>query len=297
MQRVRFIVNPNSGSGRNPKKIARWIEKIFRTTGQEIEIVYTIGPGDATRLAKETVERHFDLAVAVGGDGTINEVARGLMHTQTALGVVPAGSGNGFARNFSVPLNLREAIKLLIVPRVVTIDAGQINRHFFFNVAGTGMDAIISQNFEELGVRGPLPYFYVGAKSYLRRNLKPVKIISDNREMTFTPLMVSVANAPQYGNGAVVAPNAKPDDGFLDVCILEDMPAWKAAVKMYNLFNGTIQKIKGFHTFQVKELTIIRNSPGAIHTDGNPFEEEAVLKIQVIPAALKVAVGKAGVKK
>lgn len=291
MQKTRFVVNPISGINRNPERIVRWIEEIFRSANSKFDVVYTRSPGDGTRIAREAVETGFEVVVAVGGDGTINEVGRGLVHTQTAMGVIPAGSGNGFARNFNIPLDQRKAIQALLEPRFRSIDAGKINYHLFFNVAGAGLDAIISQNFEQFGMRGPLPYFLVGTRAYLNYKPTPVKITLKDKELEFTPLVLTIANAPQYGNGAIIAPAAKPDDGLLDVCILDPLPLWKAAPNLYRLFNGTIDQMEGFHTFQTDSLVIKRTEPGAIHTDGNPFPESDTLRVKVLPGALKLALG------
>jgi YegS/Rv2252/BmrU family lipid kinase len=292
MKKIKFIVNPISGINRNPQKIVQWINEVFSPSEDEIDIVYTSQPGDGTRLGEQAKVEGCTLVVAVGGDGTINEISSGLVNSSIPLGVIPAGSGNGFARNFLIPLNQLQAIKLLLNPRIISIDVGKINQHYFFNVAGIGLDALISLNFEKLGKRGPLPYFYVGIKSYLERKVVPIKVKFDNKNLEFFPLVISIANAPQYGNGAIIAPKAIADDGYLDLCILDDMPFWKAVLQMYRLFNGTIDKTKVFHSFQVKDLTLIRTHPGVIHTDGNPINEGSHLEIKVIPKALKLAVSK-----
>ena len=288
--KIRFVVNPISGINRNPQRLVRWIEEIFSASGEEYSIVYTRGPGDATRLAREAVEEGWEVVVAVGGDGTINELGRGLVHSDVALGVVPAGSGNGFARNFGIPLDQREAIRALLQLRTISIDAGKMNEHHFFNVAGIGLDAVISHNFEQFGVRGPLPYFVVGTKAFLTYKPEEVQIRIENKTQHYTPLLLSIANAPQYGNGAIIAPQARPDDGMLDVCILEPLPLWKAASHLHHLFNGTIQALEEYHTFRAKSLIIERPSAGPIHTDGNPHMDGKILRIETLPGALKVAV-------
>jgi YegS/Rv2252/BmrU family lipid kinase len=292
MKKIKFIVNPISGINRNPKKIVQWINEVFSSTKDDIDIVYTSQPGDGTRLGEQAIADGCTMVVAVGGDGTINEISTGLINSSIPLGVIPAGSGNGFARNFLIPLNQLQAIKLLLNPRIISIDVGKINQHYFFNVAGIGLDAQISMNFEKLGKRGPLPYFYVGLKSFLEREIIPITVKFDDKKFEFFPLVISIANAPQYGNGAIIAPKAIADDGYLDLCILDDMPFWKAVLQMYRLFNGTIDKTKVFHSFQVKDLTLIRTNPGVIHTDGNPINEGNILEIKVIPKALKLVVSK-----
>jgi diacylglycerol kinase (ATP) len=291
-ENIRFIINPISGINRNPRKIVNWIKSAFKTTRIQFEIAYTECAGDGTRLAAESIEKQFDMVVAVGGDGTINEVGRALINSEVTLGVVPAGSGNGFARNFKIPLDQNAALRMLLDPEIRSIDVGKINDHHFFNVAGLGLDAEISRNFEEFGVRGPLPYFLVGTRSFMLYQPVPVKLIFDDQQLEFQPLLISIANAPEYGNGAIIAPDALPNDGILNVVILEKMPLWKAVPNLYRLFNGTIGQIEGFHSYQIKEMIIERPSPGPIHTDGNPHMEGTELKIEVIPKALKIVVGK-----
>ncbi|OGB66926.1 MAG: hypothetical protein A2Y94_02490, partial [Caldithrix sp. RBG_13_44_9] len=214
-----------------------------------------------------------------------------LCGSETALAVIPAGSGNGFARNFKIPLNQYQAIRLLLSPRIVLVDSGKINDHHFFNVAGFGLDANICQHFEEFGFRGPLPYFLVGTRAFLAFHPDPVQIHLDDKALEFSPLVVSIANAPEYGNGAVIAPSALPDDGYLDVTILDHLPLWKAVPNLYRLFNGTIDHMPGFHSFRVKKVEIERLSSGAIHTDGNPHQEKSQLKVEVIPDSLRVVAG------
>lgn len=291
IKKIRFIVNPISGINRNPQKIVGWIESSFKSTDIRIDIVYTKSPGDGTGLAKESIKKNFDLVVVVGGDGTMNEVGRALFKSDVAMGVIPAGSGNGFARNFKIPLDQELAIKMLLSPRIIKIDVGKINDHHFFNVAGLGLDAEISCNFEEFGIRGPLPYFLIGTKSFMLYQPSPIKLKFDDREIEISPLLVSIANAPEYGNGAIIAPGAKPTDGILNVTILEKMPLWKAVPNLYRLFNGTINQIEGYHCYQFKDMIIERLTPGPIHTDGNPHMEGTKLKIEVIPSALKIVVG------
>jgi len=291
-ENLRFIINPISGINRNPKKIVRWIRSTFKSARINFEIVFTECAGDGTRLAGEAIEKGFDMVVAVGGDGTINEAGRALINSNVILGVVPAGSGNGFARNFKIPLDQNAALRLLLAPEIRSIDVGKINDHHFFNVAGLGLDAEISRNFEEFGVRGPLPYFLVGTRSFMLYQPMPVQLFFEDQQLEFQPLLISIANAPEYGNGAIIAPDALPNDGILNVIVLEKMPLWKAVPNLYRLFNGTISQIEGFHSYRIKNMIIERLSPGPIHTDGNPHMEGKELKIEVIPETLKIVVGK-----
>ncbi len=288
--KVRFIINPISGINRNPKKIVKWIHEIFQPSGAKYDIVYTEKPGDGTKLAEESVKEGFNLIGVAGGDGTINEVGRGLCRSEVALGVIPSGSGNGFARNLKIPLNQFVAIKKLLAPKILTIDMGKINDHLFLNQAGFGLDAEIGRSFQQFGIRGPLPYFIVGTQIFFTFQPEPVKLYVEKEEIATSPLLVCIANGPEYGNGAIIAPSALPDDGLLNVIILEYMTLWEALPQLYKLFNGTIDQIGKFKSFTVKNLTIERVSNGIIHTDGDPHYEKSTLNIDILPNSLKVAV-------
>ncbi|NOX38840.1 MAG: diacylglycerol kinase family lipid kinase [Calditrichaeota bacterium] len=289
MSHILFVVNPVSGINRKPEKLIAWIHEIFSKASVDYQIQKTRYQGHGVKLAREGARQGARIVVAVGGDGTINEVARGLLNTDTALGVVPAGSGNGFARNFHIPLNQKKAIEGLLQVDYRWIDVGRINSHFFVNVAGMGLDAVISANFERFGMRGPLPYFIVGVREYFRYRPRPVELFFDGRRCERHPLLLSVANAPQYGNGAVIAPQAIPDDGFLDLCILSPLPLWRTVINLHRLFTGTIHEVDAMEIYRVKSVVVERADPGYIHTDGDPHLEGRRLEIEVLANKLKLA--------
>lgn len=291
IEKVRFIINPISGAIRKPDKIIELIHKIWENASIKYEVKKTAYRGNATELANEAVDNGIDMVVAVGGDGTINEVGRGLIGSHTKLGIIPAGSGNGFARNFNIPLNIRKSIELLIKPKFTTIDVGKINNHYFFNVAGIGLDAEISAHFEQFGFRGPLPYFMVGFREFFRYRPEPIILkLNNQKELNFHPIVLSIANAPQYGNGAIIAPHAKPDDGVLDFCILSSLSAVRAILNMQKLFNGTIDQLDEMQIYQSPAGEILRENGGYIHTDGDHHLEERSLKIKVLPHHLSLAI-------
>jgi len=294
VKKVLFILNPISGVNRNPEKIKRWIDLSWRDFDGDYEIRTTEERRHATEIAQTAARDSVDMVVAIGGDGTINEVGRGLVGSRVAMGIVPAGSGNGFARSFNIPLNQEKAIAALRNPTFRPIDVGQINSHYFFNVAGIGLDAVIAAHFDEFGMRGPLPYYWVGLREFFRFRPETYKIsLNDNDPVEVTPLIVSIANMPQYGNGAVIAPGALPDDGRLDVCTLSPMSAILTAWNLRRLFNGTIDRVKAMKIERAEKVSILREKEGYIHTDGDPHLEEAALKISVLPKALKIALGAA----
>lgn len=291
INKVRFIINPISGAARKPDKIIELIHEIWKNASIEYEVKKTAYRGNATELSSEAVDNGTDMVVAVGGDGTINEVGRGLIGSDTKLGIIPAGSGNGFARNFNIPLNIRKSIELLTKPKFITIDVGKINDHYFFNVAGIGLDAEISAHFERFGFRGPLPYFMVGFREFFRYRPEPVILkLNNHAEMHFHPIVLSIANAPQYGNGAIIAPHAKPNDGVLDFCVLSSVSAVKAIFNMQKLFNGTIDELEEMQIYQSPAAEILREKEGYIHTDGDHYLESRSLKIKVLPNQLSLAI-------
>lgn len=291
IRKVRFIVNPISGPIRNTNRIIDLVNKIWKGSEIEYEVERTAHRGNGTELAKEAVDSQMDMVVAVGGDGTINEVGTGLVGSNVVLGVIPAGSGNGFARNFNIPLKIRKSIELLKQPGVKRIDVGKINNHYFFNVAGIGLDAEICAHFERFGFRGPLPYFMIGVREFFRYRPEPIELhLNGNMNLDFHPIVLSIANGPQYGNGAIIAPHAKPDDGVLDFCVLSSISILKAIFNMQKLFNGNIDHLSEMKIYQSTNGTIRREREGYIHTDGDHHLESGDLKIDVLPAKLNLAV-------
>jgi diacylglycerol kinase (ATP) len=289
MQRIHFIINPISGRKKKPQATIRAIGTYFPGLDFGSAVTTTRGPGDATRIAVRAVEAGSDMVVAVGGDGTVNEVARALIGSTCALGVVPGGSGNGFARNFGMPLGVDKALQALCAPAVVPLDVGFINGNPFFNVAGFGLDAEICFAYEQFGRRGPLPYFWLAVQKFFRHRPETVTFRHERGRETVRSMLFSIANLPQYGSGAVIAPMARGNDGLLDVCILEPLPVWQALVNAPRLFNRTIHHMNRYRTFPTKSLEILREKAGAIHVDGNPLREDARLCLEVRPQALRVA--------
>jgi len=292
MNKICFIVNPLSGSRNRTQTIMGLIDEIVKPAGNEYTIAWIKCPGDGSRLSAEAVARGYDIVAAVGGDGTVNEVGQALVGSSAALAVIPAGSGNGFARNLRVPLNPPEALRLLLSPRIIRIDAGAINSRYFFSMAGMGLDAEISKSFEQQSNRGTLSYFLAGIKTFFTYKPAAISIHHEGGTFTLSPLVMSIANGPQYGSGAIIAPRAKPDDGMLDVCMINTLPVWTAVRNLYRLFNGTIEQIPGYRSFQAHSLRIERPAPGLIHVDGDPQHAEAVLQVDVLPAMLRVVAGK-----
>lgn len=289
MKKVIFIINPIYGINRNPDRVIQWIDESWKDAGISYDIIRTDHRGHGIEIARAAADAGVDMVVAAGGDGTINEVGQGLIGSDTALGVIPAGSGNGFARNVSIPLNQRRAIEGLKNPRFHKFDVGKINDYYFFNVAGAGIDANISHRFDNSTIRGPVPYFIVGVQEYFR--FKPDQVIIElaDREIERNPVLLSFANLPEFGINATIAPNAKPDDGLLDICILSPVKLRKALVNLPKLFNGRIDQLSEMEIYQVRKVVIHRFSGGPIHTDGDPHDAASTLTVEVLPQAVRIA--------
>jgi diacylglycerol kinase (ATP) len=256
MQKICFIVNPLSGLRNRTQAIIQRIEDIVKPAGREYTIAFIRGPGDGSRLSAEAVAKGFEIVAAVGGDGNVNEVGQALVGSSAAaLAVIPAGSGNGFARNLGVPLDPCEALRLVLSPRIIRIDAGVVSQRYFFSVAGIGLDAAISNSFAQQNSRGTLTYFLAGIKTFFNYQPDTLTIYYEGGTLSRRPLFLSIANGPQYGSGAIIAPRAKPGDGLLDVCMIDKkLPVWKAIGNLHRLFNGTIDRMKEYSSFQTRIL-------------------------------------------
>ena len=291
-KRIVFIVNPISGTS-GKKFVLRLIEEYLDKTTYDYEIARTEYVGHATELARAAAERGVDVACAIGGDGTVNEVASGLVHTSTALAIIPSGSGNGLARHLRIPIDPLSAIKILNAGIIQTMDYGVVNDRHFFCTCGVGFDAFISQKFAESGKRGPISYL----ENVLTNGLKyhpetyEVDIEEDidggKTHEVYKAFLISCANASQYGNNAYIAPKASVRDGIMDVTIIEPFTAIEAPLLATQIFNGTIGRNSHVKTFKCKKLTIRRSTPGVVHYDGDPVEMGTQVDVQLIQGGLR----------
>lgn len=282
-----FIINPNSGVQRDKSTLTSLINKYFFN---EAEIVFTQYAGHAAELTDKN-KKHIPNIIAVGGDGTLNEVASQLIGTNVNLGLVPMGSGNGFARALGIPLNVEQALKNINAATVKRIDVGKVNKHYFFAIAGVGFDAVVAKAFERSKKRGLLPYVMHAIKSYFTYSYPTFEIMQNGRKEKVAPLSLTIANSSQFGNGATIAPTAVIDDGLLDLCIVNKMPITSTLSTTRHLFNGTLSKSAHYQTQQIKKLTLYAIEKHFLyHTDGEPHLAEDVLTFSVIPNALNIIV-------
>lgn len=289
--KIAFIINPSSGT-KNKKDFPQTILSELDTNVFEPEFVFTTHRGHGRTLAKGFVSRDFDIVVAVGGDGTVNEIARSLIHTNTSLGIIPVGSGNGLARHLGIPINPQKAIEQLNHSESIFMDYGLVNDHPFFCTCGTGFDAYVSTEFAKGRKRGVMSYIekiitgYFNYKSQ-RYHLKGVEIDLDVKAFVMT-----FANAAQWGNNAYIAPLASVQDGKMDISIMSSFPIIAIPTLALQLFTKTIDKDLFMTTLRTNEVFLTRDESGPFHYDGEPYEEGKNIHVKIVADGLKVMVKK-----
>lgn len=288
-KKILFVINPISGTVSKagvPDAIEKYIDKdLF-----DYRIANTERPGHATELARQAAADGYDVVVAIGGDGTVNEVGRGLTHTNTAMAVIPCGSGNGLARHLLIPLNIKKSIDIINKCVVKSLDYGVINEHDFFCTCGMGFDAFISFKFAEAGKRGPITYVQQILEKGLSYKPETYEISVDESTERFKAFLISCANASQYGNNAYIAPQASMSDGLLDVVIMEPFDLIEAPQIAIDMFSKTLNKSSRIKTLRTKHLSIHRSQAGPIHYDGEPVMTGADIDIHVEPGGINVVI-------
>jgi YegS/Rv2252/BmrU family lipid kinase len=269
-KRIIFILNPISGT-HSKEEIPNLIDSTLDKEQYDYEIRFTEYAGHAAEIAQDAAQAHFDIVVAVGGDGTVNEVARSLTHTDTALAIIPCGSGNGLARHLCLPLDIKKAIQVINQGRIETFDYGVINELPFFCTCGMGFDAFISLKFAEAGKRGPITYVENVLKEGLKYKPERYEVEDETGAHKYKAFLIACANASQYGNNAYIAPGATMKDGEMDVIIMEPFDVLDAPQMAADLFMKTLGNNSKIKTFRTKKLHIHRKEPGAIHYDGDPI--------------------------
>lgn len=289
--RTAFIVNPISGRPGTRVRRAERLTAFIAEHNLAAEVRVSQSPGHAVELARAAVNERFDAVVSVGGDGTMNEVASMLIGQETNLGIVPCGSGNGLARDLRVPLGFDEALEALLDARVRVIDTGSVNGLPFFNVAGLGLDANISDRFNRSRERGLLSYFRLGFEALFRTPIEQLVIEPAGAPAVSLPsFMTAIANSTQYGNNARIAPRAMLDDGRLDVVVVTSGNPVLAFWLGLRSFAGTLDRAQAVRSLQAPGFTIRRAAAGPIHTDGEVHVCPATVEVRVVPRSLRVLV-------
>ena len=286
-KRIVFVVNPISGT-QGKKAILKWIDERLDRSLYDYSIVKTEYAGHATQIAANAVQEKMDVVVAIGGDGTINEIARSLVHTDTALGIIPCGSGNGLARHLRIPMEPKAAIDILNRGCELCIDYGKINNIPFFCTCGVGFDAFISLKFADSGKRGLLTYLENTLHESLTYQPETYEIENEEGTMKYKAWLIACGNASQYGNDAYIAPQASLTDGLMDVTIMEPFTVLDVPSLSFQLFNKTIDQNSRVKTMRAKKIKIHRVNDGVMHFDGDPLMAGKELEVEIIPAGLRV---------
>lgn len=293
---IAFVINPIAGGVRPDAARARaeLAAAVVDRHGDPAEVFVTERPGHARELAKAAVARGARLVMAWGGDGTINEVASALVFGEVPLGIIPAGSGNGLARQLSISLKVADAIRQAIGAEPRRIDVGEMGDRMFVNVAGIGFDAYVAWKFNEAGTRrrGLATYASISSRALLTYTPATYTILTDGAETSppVRAVLVTVANSPEFGNGAIIAPGARVDDGQLDLVVMEERSRLQTVVQLPRLFRGTVGRAKGYSLRRITHATIESERPMTYHVDGEPVSGGKSLRVRVHPSALYVAV-------
>ena len=286
--KIRFILNPRSGRNRRRLWLASYIRNFITDHRLDASLVITARPGHATQLARSALADGCDRIIAVGGDGTMNEIAQVLLHSRVALGLVPCGSGNGLALHLGLPGRLQSALELAAAPSAViaAIDTGNANGHPFFNAMGCGFDAEISERFNLLERRGLPAYARTGFAAFRQRRNQLVTICSGSRHHTLDTLLIAVANSDQYGNNARIAPGARVDDGELNLVAVSPIGIFSALPLLARLFSGQLLGSPRILHLRNNRFVIERTTAGLIHTDGETHRTNARIEVTVCPRSL-----------
>ena len=286
-KKIVFVVNPKSGT-QSKKAILKWIDERMDRSIYDYSIVRTEYAGHATQIAASAVENKVDVVVAIGGDGTINEIARSLVHSETALGIIPCGSGNGLARHLRIPMEPKAAIDIINQGNKLCIDYGKINNIPFFCTCGVGFDAFVSLKFADSGKRGLLTYLENTLHESLTYKPETYEIENEEGTMKYKAFLIACGNASQYGNNAYITPQASLTDGLMDITIMEPFTVLDVPSLSFQLFNKTIDQNSRIKTMRAKKIKIHRASEGVMHFDGDPLMVGKELEVEIIPNGLHV---------
>ena len=290
MDKIIFIVNPFSGTT-NKSDFKSIVESTLETTHFSPIIRYTEYAGHGNILASEAVHDGIDTVVAVGGDGTVNEVAQALVGTDTNLGIIPAGSGNGFSRHLHIPIHTKRAIEVINKKDITKVDTCSVNDHFFINVAGIGFDAKIAYLTKHNNQRGFLPYFKATMKESLNVEHADLEIYADDQVIKGRYISAIVANASRYGYQFTVAPKADIMDGIFDITLIKEAPVYRYFMSAYRFLNKTVDRSRLVDTVKASKITIKSKKPIHFHVDGEAIAPTDSYHFVMNPQSLKVISG------
>ncbi|MBQ7632479.1 MAG: diacylglycerol kinase family lipid kinase [Paludibacteraceae bacterium] len=304
MKNIAFIINPISGSKETQnakRKLPKLIMQSLDASQWLPNITFTEYAGHAVELAYQYARMGFDAVVAVGGDGTVNEVARGIVKGErskvkgeriTALGIIPMGSGNGFARHLNIPTRPQKAIEMLNHSEPIAVDYGLANGKLFVSTCGTGFDALIADQFAGSNKRGFVTYVQNVLKEAFSYQAQTYHLVGEGWDVTHKAFLITFANANQWGYDAMIAPKASVQDGQMDIMLMSSHAILGSASLALRLFTGSIDDSHFMDTLRAKEVTLFREEKAPFHLDGDPVEMDKDIHIQIVPDGMKVLVEK-----
>ncbi len=288
-KKIRFIINPRSGANRR-RNLPALIEKNLDYQLWDAEICLTEYAGHAVQLAKEAAEKGYEMVVACGGDGSVNEISSQLIGSETVLGVVPSGSGNGFAGHLGIGRDVEGAIQLLNHGKVIVVDTCRMNGKSFVNLAGIGFDGVVSKRLHDSPVRGFWAYLRYTLEEAWAYQMQQLDIQVNGQKISRRCLLVEVANAPVYGYGFSIVPQASLNDGQLEVLVVKAAPKWRYLLESWRFLNHSFHKSSLVENYSGKEVVVTPYTPTCFHLDGEGFELEGEARFDICPNSLRVLV-------
>jgi YegS/Rv2252/BmrU family lipid kinase len=288
VKKVLFIVNKFSGTGYQPAVEGR-ITDACAAHDVECTIEFTRAHGHATELAREGVAKNFDRIVAVGGDGTVNEVAQGLVGTAVPMGIIPKGSGNGLGRHLGIPVSIGPALDSLFKSQSLAMDTFTINGHLSLNVSGIGFDGHIANLFGKDKKRGLAGYVKLTASEFFSFREFDIAIHIDGQTLSRKAFVMAIANSSQYGNNARIAPAASVCDGVLHLSLLKKVPPYRLDF-IYAFFTGNVHRSSYCEVIETRSFTITTPTPVSYHIDGEPSGSAKEFNITLNPCSLMMLV-------
>jgi len=287
-----FIINPKAGAGKG-LRIDVAISIIAKNHNVNFEIIFTEYAGHAFEIAKNADSKKYKVLIAVGGDGTINEVGRGLINKSLPMAIVPMGSGNGLARYSKIPLSAIKAIKNSFTGKQVAMDVIKINTHFSFNVSGVGFDSAVAHQFQHLYTRGFWGYFKLIVK--LMFQFKPIEVNIDlsandvSKNIKDRVFILAIANSNQFGNNAIIAPAADTTDGKFNLVLVKPFSVFKMPYYAFMMFTNRFDKIKAVINIEAAQCSI-RTVTNEWHIDGEPVVFDNTVEVKILPLAIQLIV-------
>lgn len=285
--KISFIINPHSGVSRK-NNLPELIERLVDKDQWEASIKFTEAPGHATILAKEASEENTKVIVAVGGDGSVNETGAGVLGSESTLGIVPCGSGNGMARHLLIPVHLEKSIQLFNSGKSEKIDSILINNRFCIGTFGTGFDAHIAHLFSKSAKRGYSTYVKLVLSEFYKYQPVRLQLEIENQKQYSEHFMLTFANSSQFGNNAVIAPHADVQDGKLDITMMNRFPALVAPALIWRLMNNSLHQSKYFTGQQTDHVKIHDCKNMLAHIDGEPVTFNGDIDIKIQPKSINV---------